>query len=405
MKSSSSSDNLEGIQEDNDPTEEFEQKVQESYQIHKDTSRPTSSTSNRPQTASRHREEQGRITSVSPVHIYAKIIDSLENSSVSKQELLNSVGDYATAEGFKQGLLKLNIELNEEEISAVFRDHGVNPRGGVLRLQDFLGKVFKELREISEEPHLPTEIPPELVREAKKLLEESHPRLARQLKQKKKSDKTLRRPVSGTLQSGASSRAPRPMSAYAGTRRSKNTEIQTQRLPKDYLQQSKNRQTEIDKELALTVEKCKREFEYDCLHKMGEANEIAQNTGLTITYRAIKKDDGKTKCYIFDNDQFIEEITLENFLREWRKLKRRQKPAINLLGGASAPQAPTGPNPNVPASAKVNKKERQEELKKLLLETKELTNKLKEQLKILEKKGIISKSIHSSSAGYSANFF
>jgi len=43
-----------------------------------------------------------------------------------------------------------------------------------------------------------------------------------------------------------------------------------------------------------------------------------------------KKEDGTTKCHIYHNDQFVEEITLENFLREWRRLKRKQKPAINL---------------------------------------------------------------------------
>lgn len=37
---------------------------------------------------------------------------------------------------------------------------------------------------------------------------------------------------------------------------------------------------------------------------------------------------------------------------------------------------------------RINKKERQEELKQVLLETMQLTTKLKEQLKILEKNGV-----------------
>ena len=40
-------------------------------------------------------------------------------------------------------------------------------------------------------------------------------------------------------------------------------------------------------------------------------------------------------------------------------------------------------------NAKINKNVRQEELKKLVLETRDLTNSLKLQLKILEDKGIV----------------
>jgi hypothetical protein len=39
--------------------------------------------------------------------------------------------------------------------------------------------------------------------------------------------------------------------------------------------QTKKKQVKEKKTLALTVDKAKREFEYESLHKMGEANEIA----------------------------------------------------------------------------------------------------------------------------------
>jgi hypothetical protein len=116
---------------------------------------------------------------------------------------------------------------------------------------------------------------------------------------------------------------------------------------------------------------------------------------MPTTFRAVKKEDGTTKCHVYMNDQFVDEITLENFVREWRKLKRKQKPAINL----PAPKA------KMENQGKVNKKMRQDELKKLLLETKELTNKLKEQLKVLEKRGVTYSCNHSSTVVFSNNLF
>jgi hypothetical protein len=55
-----------------------------------------------------------------------------------------------------------------------------------------------------------------------------------------------------------------------------------------YLKQSKAREEKKDQILALTISKGKNEFEYDCLIKMGEANEMAQALGETITYRTYR---------------------------------------------------------------------------------------------------------------------
>ena len=42
------------------------------------------------------------------------------------------------------------------------------------------------------------------------------------------------------------------------------------------LKLAKQKKEEEERALALTIDKCKRETEFDCLHKMGEAGEIAK---------------------------------------------------------------------------------------------------------------------------------
>ena len=55
-----------------------------------------------------------------------------------------------------------------------------------------------------------------------------------------------------------------------------------------YLKDAKKKEAKKDQVLALTLSKAKNEFEYDCLVKMGEANELSQSLGETLTYRAYK---------------------------------------------------------------------------------------------------------------------
>ena len=361
------------FQEDNDPDEEFEEKMKESYQIHKDLSR--SGSSSRPETASRYRDEHDRHQFLLPFQVYSKISSYISSLKISKLTISSRLGEYPTFERFFKVFSDLGLSLTEEEVNILFKDNGSN-KTGVIRMIDVYSKIITEV----DEEELADSDQQKLKDEVEKLLKEP------QLKIRQKS---LRRPITGTTRSGYSSaKALRPATAAI-------IKPEHERVKKNYLMESKAKIETADKEIALTVDRCKKEFEYECLHKMGEANEIAQALELPTTFRAVKKDDGGTKCHIYMNDHFIEEITLDNFLREWRKLKRKQKPAINL---------PSSNETKVKATGKVNKKIRQEELKRLLLETKELTNKLKEQLKLLEKRGVVANSIHSSTVVYSNNF-
>lgn len=360
------------FQEDNASDEEFEKKMRESYQVHKDLSKSVSSS--RPETAPRYRDDHERQGLIMPFQVYGKISSFLASLKVSKFLLSQHLGQYPSFQKFISGFEELGLVLTEEEVGILFKDNGSN-KTGVVRMTDLYTKIIFEEDEFqdSEQQRLKEEI--------EKMLGEP------MVKVRQRSEKNLKRPATGTYRSGsASTKAIRPVTAVA----------KPFTVRKNYLMESRAKIANADKEIALTVDRCKKEFEYECLHKMGEANEIAQAYEMPSTYRAVKKEDGSTKCHIYMNDHFVEEITLENFLREWRKLKRKQKPAINLQTTFGKTEKSAG---------KVNKKVRQEELKRLLLETKELTNKLKDQLKILEKRGVVANSIHSSTVVYSNNLF
>ena len=358
------------FQEDNDPGNDFEEKMKLSYMQHKDSR----SNSSRPETASRFRDEHEKNSYVLPFQVYSKIAAFVSSHKVSKARLAKLVTEYPKFNQFQKAFNELGLQLSDEEVLVVYKDNS-SSKAGVVRLSDLYSRIINEEEELNDPGQS------KLKQELELLLQEAPPRIHKQ-----KSASTARRPITGsvrTLQSAQSSaKTLRPNTASNFHK-------------KNYLKESKAKIENADREIELTVDRCKKEFEYECLHKMGEANEIAQNLEMPTTFRAVKKEDGTTKCHVYMNDQFVDEITLENFVREWRKLKRKQKPAINL----PAPKA------KMENQGKVNKKMRQDELKKLLLETKELTNKLKEQLKVLEKRGVTYSCNHSSTVVFSNNLF
>ena len=53
---------------------------------------------------------------------------------------------------------------------------------------------------------------------------------------------------------------------------------------KHYLKMAKIKREEEERELALTIDKGKRESEFDCLHKMSEACEFAKALGIPLSF-------------------------------------------------------------------------------------------------------------------------
>jgi len=84
---------------------------------------------------------------------------------------------------------------------------------------------------------------------------------------------------------------------------SKESEIPKKTFPnksKKYLKIAKKRQEEEENSLKMNVDKCKKELEFDCLHKMSEAWEIAKLLNIPITFSASKGSDGSILIHMIE---------------------------------------------------------------------------------------------------------
>jgi hypothetical protein len=304
---------------------------------------------------------------------------------ISRNELGFKLGDYFTANKLKEVFLALGFDISEGEVVFIFRDSGI-PKTGVLSLALFCSKVIEEEELESEDEFTDdsNDLTKTLLKEAQELIEKP----SRTKKSKKKKNKAgvakiekfskIERSGKSEKMTGRSfsrgSASQRPPSGFSML---KNT------LSRNYLKENKVKSHQEKAELQNTADLYRREFEFDCIQKMAEANEILQNHGSDVSYRCLRKDDKNLMCHIYIKEKFQEEISLQNFLRKWKKLKERKAKILKPPASQTSSKSASINN------AKVNKTERQEEVKKLLLETRELTNSLKVQVKMLEDKGIV----------------
>lgn len=99
-------------------------------------------------------------------------------------------------------------------------------------------------------------------------------------------------------------------------------------------------------------------------------------------------DEGEGDEKLKTKKELKDEITIEEFMREYRKLKRLQNSIKNNSVTKNQKEIISSYSLN-----RINKAQRQEELKNVLKETMSLTTKLKDQLKILEKNGVCGSNI------------
>jgi len=170
--------------------------------------------------------------------------------------------------------------------------------------------------------------------------------------------------------------------------------------PAYHLKKHKEKEKREEEELRLTVERSERELMYHCLYKMGEMNEWCNEVGVDTAYRAFKTDSGELVCHIYTNGTFQKEISRDAFLKRYKALQSRvsQVRAMEGVGAgkdASTPVRGTGakqnggPNPTARQRQSLSEEEqasRKAEIRNALLQTMQLTNKLKEQLAVLDKK-------------------
>lgn len=148
----------------------------------------------------------------------------------------------------------------------------------------------------------------------------------------------------------------------------------------EYLRMHRRKQEEKDRRLKMTITRGKNEQEYECLIRMGEANEIMTKMGKDSSYRAYKSDDA-LKIHVFDAGDFSQELSVDEFNRVYQSLKNQQQKAVK-------PKPVKGERLNTaPAESKSTGK-KTVELRKVLLETMMLTNVLNDQLALLNRKNI-----------------
>ncbi len=153
---------------------------------------------------------------------------------------------------------------------------------------------------------------------------------------------------------------------------------------KQYLTMAKKKEAEMDNELKLLVAKSKKKQEFDLLQKMGEACEIAKQMKIPITFTT-SKDEAELKIFLIENDE-KKQLKNDEFLREYNKLKRMKLSIKNAILDKKEDykEDTTAKMEN----HKIDKEQRQKELQEVLIKTMQLTKRLKEQLKILEERGV-----------------
>ena len=128
------------------------------------------------------------------------------------------------------------------------------------------------------------------------------------------------------------------------------------------------------------------------MHKIREACKIAGNLQKPYTFTTAAKGEAGLEIYKVVGDE-MEPLSIEGFMSEYRKLKREED-SVSLKQGRAQP-APTSIESSKQATLtqiktqnKDSKKERQKKLLDVLKDTMKLTQILKEQLRILEEKGV-----------------
>ena len=90
-----------------------------------------------------------------------------------------------------------------------------------------------------------------------------------------------------------------------------------------YLKVFKKKEKEKEKLLQLTINRGKNEQEYECLIKMGEANEYLQKMDSCVTYRAYKAADGNLRVHVYEVSEFRNELNLDEFQREYNNTRNQ----------------------------------------------------------------------------------
>jgi len=167
----------------------------------------------------------------------------------------------------------------------------------------------------------------------------------------------------------------RPQTANNGT-----TNTRRPKTPQEYLRMHREKVKKAEENNDHVVDQCARELHYSYLYKMGEMNEWCHALGLNTLYRAYKLSNGDLQCHYYEEGVFIKELSIKLMEKRYKTLQGRYTDAC-ARGQIECDDKKHGDH----ALTEEEQQRRQQEIRDVLKETIQLTNKLKEQLLTLEK--------------------
>jgi len=306
-------------------SDEFEKRLEQSYQQRKEkSSRPESS--NRLMSAKARPSDLKPLKTVDPQAIeeekdnetqreevpnkinvpyeqtvYGRFSKFVNDNKIERDEFCRPIHIFITQEELQEFFQTVAFPVSKDEVFLIFKDHNAH-KTGYLPMEEFYSKlrcwknykpkdyvaVFQEeknqLLERASGAGSKKRPTTAVVAGAKGL------RALQQTQQKSRMDSANK--MKSTNQMGQSASQVEIGKTLAEDK------------TKFYLKMAKLKKEEEERELALTIDKGKRESEFDCLHKMGEACELAKMLNVPISFSAFKGPDGSLKIHFF---QFVED--------------------------------------------------------------------------------------------------
>jgi hypothetical protein len=169
----------------------------------------------------------------------------------------------------------------------------------------------------------------------------------------------------------------------------KPSEMNETKTHKSYLANTLKKRLAEEELLRLELEKRSREYEIESINKMDEANKITETLGRPYVYTAYKNEeenDNTLVCRIYNKDNKLhEDIDLKRFNMEFKKLKKMLNLNQKQKYYANAEDVKTNDNPFL----NLQRRDRQEKIRQLLIQELESKVKLKRQLKAMRDKKIV----------------
>ncbi len=279
--------------------------------------------------------------------VYGRFTHHVLQTKLERDDFCRPIHIYITMEELQDFFSAVNFPISKDEVFLIFKDHNAH-KTGYLPMDEF----YKRLR--CWQNYQPKDYTA-IEEEANKLLNRNTGNNITNNEKKRPTTAVVAGAKNLRAMTAQGSRSRLESANKMGKEKSEQREVKiyAEDKTKHYLKLAKQKKEEEERALALTIDKGKRETEFDCLHKMGEACELAKMLNVPISFSAFKGPDGSLKIHFFqfiedtqkrivseedDEDQNAQEmpmkeikreISMKEFYREYRKLKRMQNSVKN----------------------------------------------------------------------------